>query len=145
MNLHQVRDVVGRLTYKPGWRFEVDPGMRFGSVYNGEMVVAELRVSQRSKDATLRTPGDSWTMMVEPLREFQCQDERTLLEAVYRLVKRLELHELDEWFKVDGLTLHNPHPEVEWHREHTWKGQLETVQQAGDPQDAGYLRQGAGR
>lgn len=34
-----------------------------------------------------------------------------LIERIYRLCMQLELHELDEHFKVNGICYKDPHPE----------------------------------
>ena len=39
-------------------------------------------------------------------------EERHLIHWVRSQLERLAVHELDEWFKVDGIHVRDPHPEV---------------------------------
>ena len=80
---------IDRITYKPGWRFEV------------------TRVGDR---ASIRLYGDvidSWHPHAPTMIDFETSvpydaSDEFYLDAAKQLVRRAEQHEINEWFKVDG-------------------------------------------
>lgn len=100
--------VLTRLTYRPGWRFETyeDPSgavvLRFGCWEpNSEKPGEEIEVVYT--DTRPRAEWQHWT-------------ERQLLTWIRDVVRTRLLHEMDEWLRLDGVPLREPHPEKGWNR-----------------------------
>lgn len=78
--------------------------------------MAVIQVSLRDtphRDTGLRGQGIVYTATLDGEWLDHCKDPLTELQRqVYRLLKELVLHELDEAFKVDGVRVYDPHREV---------------------------------
>lgn len=103
MTEREVLDVLRAVTYKPGWsinaRFD---DMRF------ERVVS-LMISRSATDATSGRPiqlGGGWPVPL-PLSALTREH---LLEEIYCALRDVEMHEIDEWFKINGVCVTAPHP-----------------------------------
>lgn len=42
----------------------------------------------------------------------ELEGQAFLMQMVHETIKNLELHEIDEWFKLDGKCVNDPHPEL---------------------------------
>ena len=67
-------------------------------------------MSEPKADATGANEGLDPLAMRSVVYRFE--DEADFRRRVYRAVKALELHELDEWLKVEGKHVNDPHPEL---------------------------------
>jgi hypothetical protein len=105
--------LLARITYRPGWQLRVfedyssgamalhviaqvedtyHPG-RVGRILHGHLIPAYLRL-QDPLDAQLSRPENLEAERIRWIRE---------------ALGRVELHERDEWLKVDGVRLFDPH------------------------------------
>lgn len=88
-----------RITYKRGYALDlVDHGW-----------AAVLRVSFMAEDATGERPGaipiiSNTTLPLENFRDVQ-----DLMHYIRRAIRDMELHEADEWLKLDGHAPFYPH------------------------------------
>ncbi|MDR3474516.1 MAG: hypothetical protein P4M09_22935 [Devosia sp.] len=104
MNWAELSQIVGSITYKPGWDITL-------AWPHGGRPFVQLSVSQLS-DASLdsvkrdgtRTP---WKSAKRFLSEHMCRQE--VVGIVFGLVKDAELHEVHEWFRYRGASIYNPH------------------------------------
>lgn len=97
MKTEEIRRELERFTYKPGWTFQVGDHPREGQLlriegkmpdsYNEDEMI-DLGIS--SWIPPLPAPVDFWSWL-------------------HWRIKRIELHELAEFFKVDGKVLDDPH------------------------------------
>lgn len=110
--LQEVRQFCARITYKPGWVLTVTaPEPRIHKPWH---VVVNL-------DYTV--PSIHNPYMMQPLTTGFSIAEHSLVEMLARgdfmnfikvnLFRRAELHELDEWLKLDGVCVTEPHPELQ--------------------------------
>jgi hypothetical protein len=98
-----MREIVERITYKPGWT------ILFGEDRRGAFVQASVSIES---DATLdptrktteRTPWKSGKRYLSP---HMCRQE--IVGAVYGLFQDAEVHEMREWFRYRGASIYNPH------------------------------------
>lgn len=94
---------IARLTYKPGWAFGVE-GTLFFLVFN-------------THDATVKRPRKVTAEMIRripPRIVEQVRKGRTagLYAFVAKAIREREEHEVQEWLKVDGRCMVEPHPEL---------------------------------
>lgn len=95
-NEQAVRDVLKRFTYRPGWKFSVDSGLL--RVY---MTVTDANPPHGEMDLTFSQPipphiyeGFDW------------------IRWLYDQLRTVEMHELQEFFRIDGRVVFDPHPEL---------------------------------
>lgn len=100
----QVRFLLGRVTYKPGWKLVLSP-MDDYQRWIEITTVAEMT----SLD------GRGTTVLQRPMRyDAGClrgSEEWLLRLLVVESIRWMEMHEMDEWLKLDGLHMRDPHPE----------------------------------
>lgn len=112
--LQRVQDILKRVTYKPGWSVEA---MRIDysepSVYKHDWNRVYLRVTVRTKsiengDMVLINGFNSlMDIDIAPLN-----DEQIIEYFIHRAIWEMEEHEYHEWFKLDGICVFDPHPEL---------------------------------
>lgn len=96
----QFQQLVSHITYKPGYTFELIGDANFVNI-------ATLRVRAYVQD--VRDPSKT----IE-LNSFMAIDlfndipERLMLDLVDNHVRNLEMHEVDEWLKYNGICVHEP-------------------------------------
>lgn len=126
----QIRDALARFSYKPNVTFDLtldDDRL----IFHTEMWVENSREQIRPWE--LKLQQDYWefpfsmarTLLMEPDRHLSperpvirvagtkivpdLEDEDALWQWLRLTLRELEMHELDEWFKVDGELLWDPH------------------------------------
>lgn len=97
--------LVERLSYKPNSHFIV----RHDS--SGDSV--EVVVETKCDDATERSTTKVSVFMVATFNqdELLVFDERTAINRIRRAVIELEMHEVNEFLKLDGVHVVDPHPD----------------------------------
>ncbi len=91
--------ILGSVTYKPDFKFRFEPH---------ELDRVEVIITASVLDAD----GSGQKVMINRVfvmdsRAFD--DARDVHEFVFAQIRDLELHELAEWFKVDGVRIRKPH------------------------------------
>lgn len=100
------QDVTHRVTYKPGWTVELQRPLPEYERHNLHlMVTASWPNSCGDTPPTIKTA----CARTVPLQLWESMDDTAQLRWIYMAVEDLERHEQDEWFKVDGVCVHNPH------------------------------------
>jgi hypothetical protein len=97
------RDILGRVSYKPDWRFRIggEPGRYWLQV---EFVAADAD-SLDAQSAVQR--GRKWT-----LSEHMTDSE--IVQTAFRATLAAEEHECRETFKVEGVAVLGPHLDLFW-------------------------------
>lgn len=99
LSIREVQDHLARVTYKSGWSFEA---------YDGRWEGHHIVINTQVPDAYL--PGKTVTLdvhsMLPPLESVDALN-RWLM---WRLA-RIEVHEMREFFRIDGKIVDDPHAE----------------------------------
>lgn len=112
--LERVRGIVKKITYKPGWRFNV------ASRYFDYQPTRPWDIDRVIITITAPMPnlnGDGTTVDVISQKQIEClqlermKDEDILDYWITHCILDLEKHEMDEWLKFDGFHVREPHPE----------------------------------
>lgn len=90
-----------RCKYKSGAKFTVH-------LYDDKpRVMIEIYVENAKDPHQMTHVARTW----EPAQE-EMRDERLFYEALYQELINLEIHEIQEWFKIDERNYVDPHPEI---------------------------------
>jgi hypothetical protein len=116
--LERVKDILSRITYKQGWKLSADWEPSYydkGPAYT----LTDWRriiVFVRYKDKDVLDPTKEIT--VSSYRGFsqidleRMKDEDIVQYFIHRAIWEAEEHEYHEWFKLDGVCVFDPHPEL---------------------------------
>lgn len=108
MTSQQVREYLQRVTYKPGWRMTVEPWRdTYGS---GLFHEPQLKV-QFTFNAECAVTGktDNQVSGVQLIEPAFIESEHQLNRLMLDFILRIERHEAQEFFKVDGVAPFYPH------------------------------------
>jgi hypothetical protein len=107
-----------RITYKPGWRIEVMPPEESDRFFNRPINLLLLWPAQ---DINTKQPTRLATSAAVSPAILAMMTDEEVVKRVFcdMLIKRTELHEMDEWFKLDGVCVFEPHPELKTKLIHT--------------------------
>lgn len=95
------RSVVERITYKPGYRFKVES--QGEGTYWRYLI---LWVTSDEIDSRTGEPKADFERWIElPFTD----SEESIVAQVRALLKEIELHEMNEWLRLDGEIVHDPH------------------------------------
>lgn len=109
---------ITRFLYKPGWsvKFMEDPyghGMYEirilhleqpdASKFKNIIFYQDLQLLNKKQPIVLRSTID--------INYFKQMKEIDFWNYLFEQVRSVEMHEIKEWFKIDGKYLRNPHPE----------------------------------
>lgn len=97
LSTKEIQKHLERITYKPGWRFKAYDGR-----WEGQHLVITTVVPDAyhpGKDTTLDVHS-----MLPPMRDIDQLNEWLM----WRLA-RIEVHEMREFFRVDGQVVNDPH------------------------------------
>jgi hypothetical protein len=95
-NEQAIKEILKHFTYRPRWHFETSLGML--------RVTAEV-VDANNPDRMIPLIFDQ-PIPRHPMRDFDWT--RWLFEQI----KNIEHHELQEFFRIDGKPVYEPHPEL---------------------------------
>lgn len=123
-DIRDLKELVGRLTYKPGSRFEIrepfEEAKRFPRLAEILKLKTEAAPSKKVQLIISVPCVDSHnpkaTTPVTAIREFDREELTSmtpegLLRYIETVLITMETHEVAEWFKVDGENVRDPHPE----------------------------------
>lgn len=105
---------ITRFTYKPGWLIKVvdDNYYDYIKIYithKDQPDASKFKINEDYKQEiveTLPVTGNA-TIFKDSFKQMNFND---FVSFVFYEIKKLEMHEVKEWFKVDGLYFQNPHP-----------------------------------
>jgi len=99
MQAAEIIRIVNSITYKPGYRIVAE--QLDIDVIRLTLLVEVPDSNDPSRNAHLK--------LIECFSPFACRDRRLLFVIVRSLLERFEMHEMDEWLKVDGVRVTEPH------------------------------------
>lgn len=94
-------EIIGKITYKPGWYFRV--GVETGRMWVQVGVTEDAEIAFDPIEGN-RVP---WRGAKHYLSEHMCRQE--VVGTVYHAIERAEMHEFNEWFRYKGRSIYNPH------------------------------------
>lgn len=98
---HDVMTIVGRCSYKPGWRVDVH-----GDLFDGSMYL-QVSVAEDVGRCSVSGKPTAWKSGKRYLSKHMCHQE--VVGVVFALIKAAEEHEMLEWFRYKGASIFNPH------------------------------------
>ena len=96
--IDMVRDVIGQIEYKPGWKI-LNHWERGNKLY--------LQLECESGVCSVSKEPSPWKGRKQYLSPFMCKQE--IIGICFALIKDAEQHEMQEWFKYKGVAIYNPH------------------------------------
>lgn len=110
----RLKSLLARITYKNGWDVFVYPAYSdWGLMHEDDAMV----LSVQHREPNIERPKDVVVLVMnEPLssRQVDRMSDAEIIAFVFHCVTKAEIHEMEEWFKVDGVCFRDPHPEVEF-------------------------------
>lgn len=104
----RMRGILGRVTYKPGWKIEVTQPV---NVMGDLCLIVTMNVPDLTKrDGSMTTflyHEHVWLDRLESMSDCEVVDK-----VIGNALRKCEMHELDEWYKVDSINVREPHPEL---------------------------------
>jgi hypothetical protein len=104
MTLQEARNLLNRITYKPGWKFALS-GYDYGNKTYLEIEITTICAVTGKHDCLLRN------LTCLDLSSF---DNEEFINKLRYFVLLTETHELDEWLKIDGFAINDPHDAADW-------------------------------
>jgi hypothetical protein len=111
----EVRAVLDRVTYRPGWTIQVRVPLALDAVSQiheavrgGPLLMVDVRGPVRDSNDPEREVLIGQSFPLPP----RLRGEEDLLRWLRHALGRVELHERDEWLRVDGATPFDPHAEA---------------------------------
>lgn len=101
MTLNELEDLLATISYKPGYLFKV--------LQEESYDLVSIRFSYFAKDA--ENPENIISLVSKTTLVLPLPEKEVVLSEIKLLIKTAELHEMNEWLKVDGKHLTDPHPE----------------------------------
>lgn len=102
-----VQGVIDKISYKPEWTF------RCGLSPVSDDI--EVRMTFNAKDSTGKRIGyDPVILSIRISYEIILRAknaEEYVKETIFHSIRTMEMHEIDEWLKYNGVHVNDPHPE----------------------------------
>jgi hypothetical protein len=100
MTLQEVQEVLSTITYREGWKF----------TYNGYELTSYMPLKKDATNKIVLHEGETFTLMRTcSVSHDMIKDARCFIEIVYNEIIWMEMHELDEWFRVNKECWRDPH------------------------------------
>jgi hypothetical protein len=105
--LHEVR----KFTYKPGWRIIAhrEPSKMAPDAFVITVIAKVPNVDNPDEMIEIGRPN-MYTLADIASASYEWKDY--FHHMVLALIRKIEMHEIDEWLKIDGKNFRNPHPEL---------------------------------
>lgn len=109
--MHEAARLCERLTYKPGYRVEISRVLHDDNHLGIQPVYVRVfamvtDVNDHSRQSPLyNSEGHPWYW-------FEQATEEQVVSLIRGQCRRLELHEVDEWLRLDGVCVTEPHPDL---------------------------------
>ena len=99
MDLVVAQRYLRRITYRPGWSFEL---------YQGEFEGPHICINAKVMDSY--HPGEETVLDIHsPVPLAALETESALLRYLAWRLQIIETHEMREWLKMDGAVIFDPH------------------------------------
>lgn len=102
-----ISEVIAGLTYKPDTTFDARLGE--GPVPHVDFLIRRQLLDSTAPPGVERVIPVGGTFMVPPAIVWAKYPKEQLLQWIWGLVLDIEHHEAGEWFRSDGVLLHDPH------------------------------------
>jgi len=105
MRFYDMAEIVGRITYKPGWTILID----HDRMDQGGRAYIQVVVDESAEASLCPFTGErkQWKGGKRYLSYHMCKQE--VVGACLGAIKDAEMHELHEWFKYRGKSIYSPH------------------------------------
>jgi hypothetical protein len=105
MTFEELKKIMAKFTYKPGSRFQVRRGPERGLYF--------IEVSIYCQDVNAPHKLNFVTNQT-PVFEVDLMDwtDALVIARVQNAVQSIEQHEIQEWLRLDGMFVSDPHPEI---------------------------------
>lgn len=110
MTEDQAREMLARVSYKPGFEFRLSESAGKPCLSISVSQLRDSRGYQAAVTLTHHSRLDSY--------ELSDMNEEDFLKRVRESVVKTEIHEMHEWLKLDGNLFHDPHTECQIIPEH---------------------------
>lgn len=123
-----VKHQLARFSYKPGWVFEASrrpemggimvkiafhaPDSRAGELYGDWVSEHTCPHCNRYAELARHTIPITGEFVIDPYVTRAIDPEAAFFDWLKRTLSFMDVHERDEWVRVDGKLLHDPHEEV---------------------------------
>lgn len=111
MEVKELEKICSEITYKPGSNIDC-----FLLPWGDEI---EIRITIPTLGSAV-DPTKQPSPIVSIIYIGRRLDKNQVIHSIYQQIRMMEMHELDEWLKIEGKLFKNPHPEKEHGRE-LWK------------------------
>lgn len=107
MNPEQFKQILDRITYKPGTKIRLDREFNYGRCTEWT-----IRIQMMVQDALSPSPGLIPVAMKYMIDPEGFADERSVVDFVKGLLASMEMHELAEFFRYENQYWVDPHPNL---------------------------------
>jgi hypothetical protein len=97
-----IQSVIARMTYKPGYALKA--GRRYEGTEWSYPYVSVVSDEQDSRTHEPKPAFERWVSVGQTPTT-----EASVVAAVRVLLKEIEIHEMNEWLRLDGEIVHDPH------------------------------------
>lgn len=105
MTFEKAREIVSNITYKPGWSISIHENYGYYQ-FPVLTIDAEVRDSyDPSKIVSIRGTKTLSHSLIYDLTKM------SLLQLIRQFIHQTEIHESDEWIRLNGEMIFNPHKE----------------------------------
>ena len=105
-----LQELIDRVTYKKGYKFEVVP-MQLGGFTALKVITPPLQDTYHPDDPSRVAPVQ---FMFPCYMMFSDMSEGAQIAWLDRCLKEVESHEQEEWFRIDGKMVRDPHSGKRW-------------------------------
>ena len=102
MNLRELQGLLKRLTYKSNMQITIEE-YHITPAYPYTLMVRLFTNDSTGKE------GDVTILCTKPLNKYDVISEQPFIRAIRLALINVEIHELDEWLKLDGEMVNDPH------------------------------------
>lgn len=105
-----VKSIVAKISYKPNFEIKVCRNMT-----NGEIdirILLKYVQDSNNSDPKIINPIILRKILTPRMIKMSKKTDRHIVYIISNMIRQMETHEIDEWLKVDGKRLKNPHPEL---------------------------------
>jgi hypothetical protein len=101
MTFHEAYLIIEKIKYKPGWSFSI----------SRKDAKVSMSVVHSAQDVSGKVEGLIPLRLMDtfPEQHLNSFTEGELINEVRKLIAQMEKHEIDEWLRVDGRRLIDPH------------------------------------
>jgi hypothetical protein len=105
----KLQSVIDNLTYKPGWRFWIKWRPTAIPHWPDDVILhMEFDAPDANEPERMTIIGRDM-MLPQGLMQMIDGASAGIIRWVMYSIKEMEIHEVDEWLRIDGVRLKNPH------------------------------------